>query len=1342
MTPPRCSGNRRCPTCHRRTGRLIGRPFWPILTTSCGRKEGATEMTVDGADRQAALGPSSFPGRRRAVSSALLPLLALIVPSIAGALAPEGSAAFVLAGIPLIVIAIASEQRMPWERSLIRRDLPERESWLPATYIGLGFLIGDFQASSAWDVIVDKSGLIAFILAFALVSEGLSRSGIFHFLAFRIAERCDGSTGRLLFYLFIMASVLTAFTSNDIVVLALTPIVISVCHQARIRNVRLILLATFIAANTLSMALLIGSPTNIILAEAMRINGLSYTLLMAVPAIFAFVVTFLVISRVVGRVEAAHSNMLGGRKVTSRLGRAIENSLLRWDYSETYTVPQFNSYHRVTPRMNRWIKLFAFAVVALLTASVLEASLWFAALPIAVLAIAVSALDRDRASPESRRTFREEAAAVGDLSRAMPWGILFFGLSFFVVAAAFSGTEFFQSEVVDRLNDTMAGGGPLIGIGSIGGTGLVVNLFNDLPAAALLAETLPVLSFDTDLDRAAATIGVMAGLNIGTYLTPTGALAGLIWFRVMRREADRSAKELGAVGTRGRVQTPSRGDLLRFGGIVFVSVTIVLGLIVYGLVALVAYLVSDVDSAPLFGNEAWGFPTAALGLTLAGASVVLFRRELRRRNVVIAHLRDAFVFLNRFSAWALRHPIAYGAAVVGSVLLVAATALYWAERYHAQLYGTEAKFTGLKGYLSWLVAFMGSGYEQELFPVSLLGILMCGLLPLLGIALIVRILRAPVDSSKDQLRARLARGEASSDRLVVIAHPGRDEFLVELLLAHSDRFVVVLSVGSGSDDALRKLVRQEERLFVDEIDMDRVQEAIDEFRVLDAREVLLLSDGTPESDYQNMRFLGALDDCAHLSPHRLVPGSERAPHVLFECANGEMQRLLRRSISHELAGRVCVVTIGEATGDYLATDVIADLRRVEQVYRFDGGDERPEGLRVRSLGDQGIGLSLHELTTLGRVEVDRFRARIRRSSEDTSNRVHTSALRDELELSVGRAAAEAGLRPSQVVGLEVSIGPSSMLMGIPTAALSAQTETARRVVVVAGRSDEEHHEPVRGAGEERVHVVNLTASSQAFILALLRWSSGGALSVTLHVAKEDQVPSGISGSPQVSVVRTADAEQMVGHLTGELPTSIQAGDKVYVFSAQGRTSSHGLDALRLVRSLDTSLAEGLSLSPDNQRVRPGVRQEDVYIAVESRDASTRFLFEQMFVDKIIDTDQPRENMLRNFVEFHYRLPAEQQLPVGHSTAAFRLAVECAEYFRHGSLFAAKDEVAGAEVVSGMDFDSACLAVRTQSEPPQQMLAVASFSLADDGASLDAELRFPDVGYTLAEDDRVFLVSII
>jgi Na+/H+ antiporter NhaD/arsenite permease-like protein len=48
------------------------------------------------------------------------------------------------------------------------------------------------------------------------------------------------------------------------------------------------LLGQFIAASTLSMGLLIGSPTNIIIVDAMEIDLFTYFSIMMIPAVTAF----------------------------------------------------------------------------------------------------------------------------------------------------------------------------------------------------------------------------------------------------------------------------------------------------------------------------------------------------------------------------------------------------------------------------------------------------------------------------------------------------------------------------------------------------------------------------------------------------------------------------------------------------------------------------------------------------------------------------------------------------------------------------------------------------------------------------------------------------------------------------------------------------------------------------------------------------------------------------------------------------------------------------------------------------------------------------------------------
>ena len=106
------------------------------------------------------------------------------------------------------------------------------------------------------------------ILSLAYLSISLDDSGFFRWCALQVVRVGGGDGRRLLLAVFLGVSVLTFFTSNDIVILAVTPILIHVGTSARIHNLTPFLIAEFFAANTASMGLYIGNPTNIILGDA------------------------------------------------------------------------------------------------------------------------------------------------------------------------------------------------------------------------------------------------------------------------------------------------------------------------------------------------------------------------------------------------------------------------------------------------------------------------------------------------------------------------------------------------------------------------------------------------------------------------------------------------------------------------------------------------------------------------------------------------------------------------------------------------------------------------------------------------------------------------------------------------------------------------------------------------------------------------------------------------------------------------------------------------------------------------------------------------------------------
>ena len=149
--------------------------------------------------------------------------------------------------------------------------LTAREAIVPVGAMAGCLLFGYVSLASLEAAFSSKIEIIFLILTFAVISYGIKQSGYFKYAAFRVLEVCDGQVTRMTLYLFLVSSILTYVTSNDIVILVMTPIVIELCRQSHIHNARLLLLGQFVAANTLSMGLLIGSPTNIIVSAELAV---------------------------------------------------------------------------------------------------------------------------------------------------------------------------------------------------------------------------------------------------------------------------------------------------------------------------------------------------------------------------------------------------------------------------------------------------------------------------------------------------------------------------------------------------------------------------------------------------------------------------------------------------------------------------------------------------------------------------------------------------------------------------------------------------------------------------------------------------------------------------------------------------------------------------------------------------------------------------------------------------------------------------------------------------------------------------------------------------------------
>ena len=136
--------------------------------------------------------------------------------------------------------------------------------------------------------------ILIIFLSLTVLSILLDEIGFFKMIAIYVLKKYKSSQTKLFIVLYVIISLLTMITSNDIIILTFIPFICYFCKNAEIKAPPYIL-ACFIAANTWSNILIIGNPTNIYLATSLNINFFDYLLKMALPTLAVSLVSFFIL---------------------------------------------------------------------------------------------------------------------------------------------------------------------------------------------------------------------------------------------------------------------------------------------------------------------------------------------------------------------------------------------------------------------------------------------------------------------------------------------------------------------------------------------------------------------------------------------------------------------------------------------------------------------------------------------------------------------------------------------------------------------------------------------------------------------------------------------------------------------------------------------------------------------------------------------------------------------------------------------------------------------------------------------------------------------------------------
>ena len=151
---------------------------------------------------------------------------------------------------------------------------------------------GGISAPAAWQAIDYKT--VGLLFGLMVISGAFAVSGFYAWTAHKVAS-LPISPAKLLAVFVVVSGVLSSILTNDVVVVAMTPLLVSIT-LARGLNPIPFLLAFCFAANAGSVGTLIGSPQNMIAAQALDVSFVQLLKVAGVPALVSLPIVWCVVA--------------------------------------------------------------------------------------------------------------------------------------------------------------------------------------------------------------------------------------------------------------------------------------------------------------------------------------------------------------------------------------------------------------------------------------------------------------------------------------------------------------------------------------------------------------------------------------------------------------------------------------------------------------------------------------------------------------------------------------------------------------------------------------------------------------------------------------------------------------------------------------------------------------------------------------------------------------------------------------------------------------------------------------------------------------------------------------
>lgn len=348
----------------------------------------------------------------------------------------------------------------------------------------------------AISTIIDKKGInpieiLILFISMSILSITLDEAGFFKTCAYYATNISKKSQIKLFVSISVVVSLLTIFTSNDIVILTFTPFICYFAKNTKINPIPYII-GEFVFANTWSMMLMIGNPTNIFLSASFGITFFGYFKVMVIPTFLAGITACLVLL-----------------------------IMFRKDFRKP--IDGDNTIEK--PIINKFVNFIGLVhllgcIVLLTVSSYIEIEMW--------LVCAIFALN-ESVILIIYNIAKKDTTILSAYKRA-PWNLIPFVISMFIIVASLNknGVVVEISKLLDKVAVNKTTTIFSYGLSSFFAT----NLINNIPMSVLFKDV--ILNANNAYINEMIYSTIIAS-NVGAYLTPIGALAGIMWMSILKK---------------------------------------------------------------------------------------------------------------------------------------------------------------------------------------------------------------------------------------------------------------------------------------------------------------------------------------------------------------------------------------------------------------------------------------------------------------------------------------------------------------------------------------------------------------------------------------------------------------------------------------------------------------------------------------------------------------------------------------------------------------------------------------------------------------------------------------